>query len=197
MQQTLSLTALAVTIALAVPTQSSAASPAIDSGERPAAQLPAAPGFPILLDEITAWLRTATDLPPASTPPRIAFVSPEAIAAMRYRGLAGGPRPRATDRGEASGSAMPEVVAVYEDETRTVYLPVGWTGETPAEVSVLVHEVVHHLQNLASSPHECPQAREKAAYDAQGRWLARFGRSLQTEFEIDPMTLLVRTSCGM
>jgi hypothetical protein len=62
---------------------------------------------------------------------------------------------------------------------------------------VLVHELVHHLQKLAQTTYGCPQEREKAAYRAQAQWLAQFDRTLQSEFEIDPMTLLVRTSCLM
>jgi hypothetical protein len=70
-----------------------------------------------------------------------------------------------------------------------------WTGETPAEISVLVHEMVHHAQNLGGLEYECPAAREKLAFAVQAQWLSLFGQSLESEFSIDPMTLLVRTSC--
>ena len=69
-------------------------------------------------------------------------------------------------------------------------------GRPPAEVSVLVHELVHHLQNVSRMKFTCPQEREKDAYAAQHAWLALFGRTLEQEFEIDPMTVLVRTNCG-
>jgi hypothetical protein len=93
-------------------------------------------------------------------------------------------------RGETSARA-----ALYDDATRTIYLPAGWTGETPAELSVLVHEMVHHLQNVAGLRYECAAARERPAHVAQDRWLALFGRSLVDEFALDSMTLLVRTAC--
>lgn len=54
---------------------------------------------------------------------------------------------------------------------------------------------MHHLQNAADQVHACPGAREKPAYEAQDRWLEQFGTSLSGEFGLDPMTLLVRTSC--
>ena len=63
-------------------------------------------------------------------------------------------------------------------------------------MSVLVHEVVHHLQHVAKLPHACPQEREQLAYRAQERWLRRFDRSLASEFGTDGFTLLVRTNCG-
>jgi hypothetical protein len=58
-----------------------------------------------------------------------------------------------------------------------------------------VHELVHHLQNVAGIPSACAEAREKPAYQAQERWLQLFGTSLAEEFQIDAMTILVRTNC--
>jgi hypothetical protein len=77
-----------------------------------------------------------------------------------------------------------------------IYLPEGWTGNTPAELSILVHEMVHHLQNVENLKFECPQEREQLAYKAQERWLGLFGRDLLRDFELDPFTLLVATRCG-
>ncbi|WP_428843149.1 DUF6647 family protein [Sinorhizobium terangae] len=89
----------------------------------------------------------------------------------------------------------PSVVAVYDDEARTVYLPDGWTGKTPGELSVLVHEMVHHIQNVGGLKFACPEEREKTAFEAQKRWLGSFGSDLETEFGLDPFTVLVRTNC--
>ena len=92
-------------------------------------------------------------------------------------------------------ASMARVEAFYDDKTRTIFLPKGWTGRSPAELSVLVHEMVHHVQNVAGLTYACPEEREKIAYAAQRQWLALFGRDLMREFKIDPMTLLVRTNC--
>ena len=87
------------------------------------------------------------------------------------------------------------MVAVYDDSSSTIYLALGWTGDTPAGLSVIVHEMVHHLQHEAGLKLACPEERERDAFAAQERWLAEFGTNLETEFEIDPFTLLARTSC--
>ncbi len=84
---------------------------------------------------------------------------------------------------------------MYNDDTKTIYLPNGWAGRTPAELSILVHEMVHHLQNVAKLTHDCPAAREKLAYEAQDKWLALFGTSLEDEFGIDAFTLFAKTGC--
>ena len=153
-----------------------------------------APGEP-LLTAIETWLSIEFDLPIRGNHPRIELVPPAEIAALRYRGRF----PNVgTDRAPTDPSAVPsdrDTVAVYSDSTRTIYLAEEWTGGTPAELSVLVHEMVHHLQNLAGLKYECPQAREMLAYTAQERWLALFGRDLEQDFDLDGLSLLMKTKC--
>ena len=150
-----------------------------------------------LLTTIAIWLSTSVGLPAIHEPPRVEFVSSETMHAVRYKGLGSGERVRTALHPGAGIKAdqLPELVALYDDNTRTIYLQKGWTGQTPAEVSVLVHEMVHHVQNVAGLKYGCPAEREKLAYRAQDRWLARDGLNLLDEFELDPMTLLVRTNC--
>jgi hypothetical protein len=120
-------------------------------------------------------------------------VPPARIAAFRYRGFA--QPPIAANNDGAMLDAGRATMAVYDDATRTIYLAEGWNRTDPAELSVLVHELVHHLQAGAQLRYECPQEREKLAYAAQERWLGLFNLTLASEFEMDPFTLLVRTRC--
>lgn len=147
-----------------------------------------------LLTQITAWLSANFELPASRTMPAIELASPERIAAIRYRGLASPPT-QAVIASPAYQSG--DIVAVYDDTRKTIYLPDGWKGHTPAEQSVLVHEMVHFLQSSAQFKYGCPQAREKLAYQAQEQWLSRSGRTLQSEFEIDAFSLLIHTNCTM
>jgi hypothetical protein len=136
---------------------------------------------PPLLDMIQLWLTTNFDLPPAETPPALASVPLVELVHMRY-----GP--------EATVSPG-EVVAIYDDVQHTIYLSAGWTGRTPAELSVLVHEMVHHLQSAADMRFACPGEREAMAYRAQDAWLGLFGTSLEGAFGITAATILVATAC--
>jgi hypothetical protein len=147
---------------------------------------------PPFLEAITTWLSENFDLP-VTDQPRVEFIPPAKIAAFRYRGFAQPEASGGDDRTMDDSSG--EIEAVYDDATRTIYLPEGWSGTTPAELSVIVHELVHHLQNAAQIKYECPQAREKLAYAAQERWLGMYDRSLSSEFGVDPFKLLVRTRC--
>ena len=149
---------------------------------------------PTVLAGIATWLSKNFDLPEIEAKPRIELVPPATIAAIRYRGLMPqSPNAKSTD--EAALDASRRTVAIYDDATQTIYLPEGWNGASPAEMSVLVHEMVHHIQNRGQLKYECAQEREKLAYAAQGRWLGLFGLTLSGEFELDPFTLLVRTRC--
>jgi hypothetical protein len=148
----------------------------------------AQPGGPVeghvaVVQAVASWVAGEIALPATAPPPTIRLATPERLAALRH--------------GEAVGHGSSEVVALYHDAERTIYLREGWTGRTPEERSVLVHEMVHHLQNASGARHACPAEREKAAYEAQADWLELFGADLAGAFEIDPMTRLVLTTCGM
>jgi hypothetical protein len=143
-----------------------------------------------LLTAIVVWLSANFELPPDHHLPRVSFASREAIAELGYRDASGLQAP-ASDQ----NTGRREVVAVYDSRSETIYLSDGWRGETPAEVSVLVHEMVHHLQHRAGLKFACPQEREALAYKAQSAWLAMSGTDLATEFELDGFTLLVKTRC--
>jgi len=136
---------------------------------------------PSLLETIVLWLSANFDLPVPDRPPRIATLPEADLVQMRY-----GPEARI---------APGEVVAVYDDAAKTIYLSQGWTGRTAAELSILVHEVVHHLQSSAGQSFACPAERERIAYRAQGAWLTLFEETLESAFNIDAATILVSTVC--
>lgn len=151
-----------------------------------------------LLTVLVTWLSINFGLPANYDHPRIEVVPPARMAAVRYRGLASD---RAARSAAEAGRSAPadlglDVYALYDDSKRVIYLHENWKGSTPADVSLLVHELVHHLQNAAGTRFLCPQEREKDAYEAQKKWLAQFGRTLEQDFDIDGLTVLVRTNCG-
>ena len=147
-----------------------------------------------LLTAIENWVESQFDLPAIHEHPTIEFVLPGKMTSLRFKGSSSDPGAQVAPNDPAS-SAQYDTIAIYHDATRTIYLPEGWTGGTPAEVSVLVHEVVHHFQNVLGLKYECPQEREKLAYIAQDRWLGLFGHSLADDFALDPFSLLVKATC--
>lgn len=150
-----------------------------------------------LLTVIVTWLSVSFGLPATDEHPRVEFVSASKMADVRYSRLAAARPDRvATEAGRSAPAEVGrDVHGMYDDQARTIYLPAGWTTASVADISVLVHEMVHHLQNAGGLKYECAGAREKLAYQAQARWLELFGKNLTDEFELDPMTILVRTNC--
>ena len=147
--------------------------------------------------EIVAWLAANFELPATDDFPRVEFASPTKLHGIRLGGFRIGHR-------EITSSETPSqpllraganLLAVYDTARRIIYLPEGWSGTSAAETSILVHEMVHHLQNAGGLKYPCPAAGEKAAYLAQDLWLHRFGQDLETTFEIDLFTTLVRSLC--
>jgi hypothetical protein len=149
-----------------------------------------------LSTSLAIWLSHEFGLPLTRQLPKIRLVSSDTLAELRYGRFAGNKSDEAAPRSAQPG-AENEILAVYDDRAGTVYLSEDWTGRGPAEISVFAHEMVHHLQNLAGDTYACPAEREKLAYQAQERFLGFFGQSLESAFSLDPMTLLVRTTCGM
>lgn len=134
-----------------------------------------------LISALVLWLSLNFGLPQSEDHPTVLLVPPEHLAARRY--------------GAQRAASGTEVVALYDPREQTVLLPHGWDRSEVADVSVLVHELVHHLQAKAGEEHRCPAAQEKLAFNAQDAWLKLFGTSLAESFGLDPMTLKVRTSC--
>jgi hypothetical protein len=148
-----------------------------------------------LMDAITSWLPTQFDLQPVHDRPQIDLVPAAKIVNLGYRRLLLNLEIKTAAGDEGPVLGQRDVVALYDDAARTIYLPEYWRGVTTVEQSVLVHEMVHHFQNVLGIRHSCPQEREKLAYAAQDRWLARSGHSLVDDFDLDPFSLLVRTTC--
>jgi hypothetical protein len=100
-----------------------------------------------LLTAMETWVSSQFDLPAIHEHPRIEFAPPAKIASLRFSDLLSNPGAQVKPNNRAS-SAQHDTIAIYYDATRTIYLPESWSGGTPAELSVLVHELIHHFQNV-------------------------------------------------
>jgi hypothetical protein len=151
-----------------------------------------------LLTTIVLWLSVNFNLPGTFDLPKVEFARPVEITFLRYQAFTAEAQRQvlASQAADNTTSGRREAVAVYDARRNRILLPYGWTGQSPAEVSVVVHEMVHHLQHKAGTKFACPAEREQTAYEAQEKWLGLFGMSLQSEFEIDAFTLKVSTNCG-
>lgn len=141
-----------------------------------------------LLEALAMWVGAKLGQSIPTSLPKLVFKPVGQVSALRLKQYA-------SEIIQQHG--RPDILSIYDSREKIIYLADTWTGATAADLSVLVHELVHHFQEAHQSKFECDAAREAKAFELQEKWLKLFGGSLEKEFQIDPFTLLVRTSCGM
>jgi hypothetical protein len=132
---------------------------------------------------IAKWVSANADLPMMTNLPGVELVPLAELTRRREKGLAS----------FYTGAAF--VAAGYDDATRTIYLPENWSNKSPTDESVLVHEMVHHMQNEAGIKYACGDARAEPAYVAQDKWLRTHGLTLTQEFQVDMLALEAKATC--
>ncbi|HEV7259655.1 MAG TPA: DUF6647 family protein [Bosea sp. (in: a-proteobacteria)] len=141
-----------------------------------------------LLKALAIWVGAKLGHPVPTSLPKVVFRPEHLVAALRFK--------------QHVSEFMPQggrtsIISVYDSREKIIYLRESWSGATAADLSVLVHELVHHFQEERQTKFECDAERGAKAFELQEKWLRLFGESLEEAFQIDPFTLLVRTSCGM
>lgn len=147
------------------------------------------------LEKIASWLVQNFNLPPSTRMPTVNFVDPAELIQIRY-GIDNASQDVSSARQTGCGEEANAIVALYVAHGPIIYVTKEWRGDNPADVSVLVHEMVHHLQHAGQLHFDCPEARERMAYLAQDRWLADNGKSLAEMFGVDGFTVMARSMCG-
>jgi hypothetical protein len=143
-----------------------------------------------LLTAIVLWLSTTFNLPATFENPRVEFISATKMTSLYSKSIG-----QHEQVAMVTNQSQPDVVSLYDHHAKTIYLLDGWNGKTPAELSILVHEMVHHLQTVGGLKFACPQEREELAYKAQERWLELFKHNLEQDFQLDPFSILVKSKC--
>lgn len=96
-----------------------------------------------LVGVLVLWLSVTFGLPQTNELPEVRFMHSAELTAIRY----GHP----LTRGRA------DVVALYHDRTETILLGKGWDSSRAVDVSVLVHELVHHCRTRPAGSTAAPR----------------------------------------
>ena len=112
-----------------------------------------------LINHLDDWLDSNTDLPPRADPAEIRFVDKYSAAALSA---------------SKHSADVDNLRGLYDSDSQTIWLVYPWNPLDPYNVSVLLHEQVHHRQAEAGHWY-CPGAQELPAYRIQQEWLAQFG----------------------
>ena len=128
---------------------------------------------PTLLEELHAWIDAASDLPRPSDPAKIVFADPHEVTEPSKMAAVIGNVPR----------------GLYAPETGEITLVLPWSAQDPHDVSVLLHELVHHRQN--AKHYYCEAAKEHTAYKLQKAWLAERHLTL----DVNWVAVILASSC--
>ena len=127
----------------------------------------------ILLGILIQWLSLNSEVD-IKSPPEVMVMSSQELA-EKY----GGP-----------------VHGLYSHPEATIYLADHVDLSTIQGASVLLHELVHHYQNVsgAMDGYNCVQESEKLAYDLQVVYLEQNNAKLMPE--LDPFNIIMRSICS-
>lgn len=132
--------------------------------------------LPELVSRLDDWLDGRTDLPRRGATPMIRMVSAAEAAFLR------GAHVR-HHGGRTRG--------LYDPETAVIHLVRPWSARDPYDVSVLLHELVHHRQAVSGHWY-CPGAQELPAYRLQRDWLG----GMEMKPDVNWIAVVMEASCA-
>lgn len=154
------------------------------------------------LTSMMIWINAMTGLPIPSSPPEIVYTEAREMKYMLY-GCNSKTHPRASqickelkETGEITNDNT-STIGLYDHDEKVVHLnPIIRTYDKPTRDSVIIHELVHHMQFSANIPYQCFGQLEETAYDIQNKYIQKEGKKdIFTELNISPLYLFIIFSC--
>ncbi|SFB73377.1 DUF6647 family protein [Tropicimonas isoalkanivorans] len=133
--------------------------------------------------DLWAWVTDELGITESGPAPPVCAVSREELELRRLGN-------------DLHGRPALEIEALYDRKRRQILVPETWSGNDPASLSVIVHELVHHAHTVSNRTLTCAEDGEKEAYAVQATWLERRDLDLHVAFGLDALTLKVLTSCS-
>ncbi len=130
---------------------------------------------------LIGWIAANSNLAAADTP-RIQLVPKHEMSELYF--------------GAKKANEFYRLEAFYLPAKATIYLPDIWRLTELRDKSVLLHELVHHVQMSNNVKVSCMAALERQAYDLQFRWLREQG--IKDPYELigtNVLTVLILTAC--
>ena len=90
------------------------------------------------------------------------------------------------------------ILGLYNNEIKTIFLDKNFWWSSVRDQSILLHELVHHMQytkDWENYRKKCKGDIEKEAYDLQEKWLAIRGLELGKTIELGPLLRHILTQC--
>lgn len=164
-----------------------AAAHASADSPRPCDSEARAANYAVMLTNLTNWITENSDLSPTGKLPELKFINPGMMATCRQAVMS---KYQAADSRIVDDGTF-GIVAFYDRKTATIFLSSDWDGSDLADKSILVHELVHHLDASTEDWQPSMDGGERLAYDLQDRFLQANGSDLFTALGIDPFSRLM------
>lgn len=131
--------------------------------------------LPALIEHLENWLDDHSDLERRDTLPDIHWIGLAQASYLQYGSQA---------------STTGTIRGLYNADAQTIYLVRPWDHRNPHDVSVLLHELVHHRQ-AKDGYWYCPGAQELDAYRLQDNWLSQMG----LEADVNWIAVILEAGC--
>jgi len=141
-----------------------------------------------LLRALMVWASAQTGLPMTDELPEIRITNRCEIERIFY-----------SDMSKSCEDTALRIQAIYDPRVARMLLPETWSEKNIYDISMLVHEVVHHLQAKNGQTPETVGCTgrdiEKPAYDAQIAWLEAAGLDAFETMGINGLAYRLLTIC--
>ena len=144
-----------------------------------------------LMFVLMLWISQVSGIPMPQTVPDIKYLESNQLY-ERHFGVKPPPETTTTVR------------AIYDRQTKTIYMTKGWAPDNHNNVGTLVHELVHFMQ-FESTPYDSPgfrqrypclQAVEKEAYEVQEKWFKSMKLDMYEVSALNVLFILMISQCS-
>ncbi len=131
-----------------------------------------------ILTALMIWLGANTGLDTNHDIPKVLFLSQEKMEKLYY----------VDERDQRPN----ELHGLYDTNTNTIVLPDTWDRRKAWDMGVLIHEMVHYLQDMNDVDFQCTAQMEKDAWPIQQKYLKE---QHDYDWEYDSLWYMVISTC--
>lgn len=133
-----------------------------------------------ILTAVMIWLGANTTLDTNHDIPKVLFLSQSQMEELYY------------PDGEKDKSPN-QLHGLYDKESDTIILPESWDRRDAWDMGVLVHEMVHYLQDINQIKFNCMAEMERDAWPIQQKYLKQ---QHDYDWEYDGLWYMVISTCS-
>ena len=147
-----------------------------------------------LVMSLMLWISTVTGWP-VPEPPTITYVDNGQEMFLKSHDCDSKPNQPVCQTYDGTQS---NILGLYHSVTGTIYLSRDFWPASTRDQSILLHELIHHMQYSRDYKYYkslCRGDIEKEAYDLQEKWLKQRGKTLLETIELGPLMRHILTRC--